>query len=229
MGISADQGRDPVALGRPSIAPVSGSLTERRKPCLCLFGTASACARRPFVKGACRWRPRRLCSLRPSEYIVEVTAMFEVKSRGPAVEPEDLGRMFLERASAGDVEGVVALYEPEAVLESPPGRVAIGVAAMRLVYQVLLADKPQFSGDVRPALQYEDLALTSTRFQGGATAEVARRQDDGTWLWIVDQPNIVGERSCTVTANGAARATTRAVGRCLFGMHPQPSLAKNVP
>jgi hypothetical protein len=30
--------------------------------------------------------------------------------------PEDLSDLFLQRASAGDVEAVVALYEPEAVL-----------------------------------------------------------------------------------------------------------------
>lgn len=109
-----------------------------------------------------------------------------------AAEREGLGRLFLERASAGDVEGVVALYEPEAVLESPPGKMSAGVAAIRRVHQALLADRPQFSGDVRPALHYGDLALTSTRFQGGATVEIARRQDDGTWLWIADQPNAVG-------------------------------------
>ena len=100
--------------------------------------------------------------------------------------------MFLDRASAGDVDGVVALYEPTAVLESPPAQTSTGSAAIRQVYEALLADRPKFSGDVRPALRHGDLALTSTRFQGGATAEVARRQSDGTWLWIVDQPNVVG-------------------------------------
>ncbi len=46
--------------------------------------------------------------------------------------------------------------------------------------------------DVRPALRRGDLALTSTRFSGGATAEIARRQSDGTWLWVADQPNVTG-------------------------------------
>lgn len=124
--------------------------------------------------------------------------------RERATEPEDLGRMFLERASAGDVDGVVALYEPTAVLESPVGKASTGIAAIRKVYEALLADKPQFSGDVRPALHNGDLALTSTRFQGGATAEIARRQDDGTWLWIIDQPNVVGSR-CHAASHPAAR------------------------
>jgi hypothetical protein len=44
----------------------------------------------------------------------------------------------------------------------------------------------------QPALRFGDLALTSTRFAGGATAEVARRQPDGSWLWVIDQPRVVG-------------------------------------
>src|SRR6266508_1862951 len=36
--------------------------------------------------------------------------------RVPAVEPEDLERRFVERVNAGDVEGLVALYEPDAVM-----------------------------------------------------------------------------------------------------------------
>jgi ketosteroid isomerase-like protein len=115
-----------------------------------------------------------------------------VNDHGAAAEPQDLGRLFLQRASAGDVDGVVALYEPGAVLASPPGGLAAGRAAIRQVYEALLAARPRFSGDVRPALRHGDLALTSTRFPGGATAEIARRQPDGSWLWITDQPNVAG-------------------------------------
>jgi ketosteroid isomerase-like protein len=43
-----------------------------------------------------------------------------------ALRPEDLDRLFLERANAGDVDGVVDLYEPGAVLVVPPGRLAVG-------------------------------------------------------------------------------------------------------
>lgn len=123
---------------------------------------------------------------------MEETAASNVSDLKAAAEPEDLGRLFLERGSAGDVDGVIELCEPQAVLESPPGNLSTGLAAIRRVYQALLTEEPQTSGDVRPALHHGDLALTSTRFPGGATAEIARRQEDGTWLWIADQPNIVG-------------------------------------
>lgn len=103
-----------------------------------------------------------------------------------------MGRLFLERANEGDVDGVVALYEPDAVLASPDGTSARGTAAIRSFYERVLADRPTFVGDVQPALRVGDLALTSTRFRGGATAEVARREPDGHWLWLADQPNVVG-------------------------------------
>lgn len=41
----------------------------------------------------------------------------------PAHEPEDLGRFFVHRANAGDVAGLVALYEPDAVLATTGGEV----------------------------------------------------------------------------------------------------------
>ena len=105
--------------------------------------------------------------------------------------PEDLGRLFMKRGNAGDVDGLVALYEPDAILAFPSGKITVGGEEIRRVYAELLATKPKFQGEVQPALRNGDFALTSTRFSGGATAEVAHRQSDGTWLWIIDQPNVL--------------------------------------
>lgn len=108
----------------------------------------------------------------------------------PALEPEDLARFFVERANNGDVEGLVALYETSAVLALRNGETAIGSRAIRDFYTGLLAGKPQFVPGIQaPALRNGDIALTSSRLgNGGVTAEIARRQPDGTWLWTVDQP-----------------------------------------
>ncbi|MDA4130343.1 MAG: nuclear transport factor 2 family protein [Thaumarchaeota archaeon] len=112
--------------------------------------------------------------------------------REPARQPEDLDRFFLERANAGDLEGVVALYEPAAVLSYPPDQLTVGHENIRRVYAPLLAAKIKFQGEVRPAIRNGDLALTSTSLPGNnATVEVARRQSDGTWLWAIDQPKVL--------------------------------------
>jgi hypothetical protein len=39
----------------------------------------------------------------------------------PAAEPEDLERLYVERVNAGDVEGLVALFEPDAVIAFASG------------------------------------------------------------------------------------------------------------
>ena len=109
-----------------------------------------------------------------------------------AAQPEDLGRFFVQRANAGDLEGLVALYESDAVLAVPGGAPASGADAIRLALRRFLDGRPTVSGESQPALRFGDLALTSTRFNGGATAEVARRQPDGTWLWVIDQPRVLG-------------------------------------
>jgi ketosteroid isomerase-like protein len=95
------------------------------------------------------------------------------QSAPTAVEPEDLDRMFLERANAGDVDGVVALNEPNAVLAFPPGQLAAGPEQIRAVYMSLLAIRPTLVGTIRPAVRNGDLAITSTVRPGNATVEVA--------------------------------------------------------
>jgi hypothetical protein len=40
-------------------------------------------------------------------------------ARRRAFDADDLGRFFIEPANAGDVDGVVALYEPTAAVASP--------------------------------------------------------------------------------------------------------------
>ena len=38
-----------------------------------------------------------------------------------AASPEDLTRLFVDRANAGDADGLADLYEPDAVMAYPPG------------------------------------------------------------------------------------------------------------
>ena len=108
--------------------------------------------------------------------------------RAPAQAPEDLARLFNERANAGDVDGLVALYEPDAVL-AVGAVVATGREAIRGFYADLLARRSDFPmPDNPPAIRNGDVALTCARLPNGVISmEVARAQSDGTWLWAIDQ------------------------------------------
>ena len=112
-----------------------------------------------------------------------------------ATQPEDLTRLFVERANAGDAEGLAALYEPDAVVAFPPGSVTVGREAIQALYEQMLADVPAFTPE-EPlrTLRSGDLALTATRAAdaAGARAQVARRQPDGTWLRVLDRPDFSG-------------------------------------
>ena len=111
----------------------------------------------------------------------------------PPGRPEELSDFFLQRANAGDVEGVVALYEPDAVLAFPPGQLAAGHEQIRAAYAEFLASKPVLaSAGQRPPIVCDDIALTSTLLPGGGTTvKIARRQPDGTWRWVIDQPSVL--------------------------------------
>ncbi len=110
-----------------------------------------------------------------------------------AQRPEDITRLFVERANAGDAAGIAALYEEEAVMAYPPGQFSVGRAAIYALWQSVLDHRPHFElEDPLPTLVSGDIALTSTvaKDDAGARAQVVRRQPDGTWLRLLDQPEL---------------------------------------
>jgi ketosteroid isomerase-like protein len=114
------------------------------------------------------------------------------KQRPLAYDPQDLERLLVSRENAGDVDGMTALYEPQAVLDSGDGQPICGRERIREFYSELVTAGRKFEmGEQRPAMVSGELALTSTLLPDGTvTAEVARRQNDGTWLWVIDRFSI---------------------------------------
>ena len=112
--------------------------------------------------------------------------------QSPILDPQQLEPLLIARAHAGDVDGMAALFEPDAVLAIGGGKVARGTAQIRQFYADLLASGFVFhAGEQYPAIFNGDLALTSSRYPSGTfSSEVARRQKDGTWLWAIDCPTI---------------------------------------
>jgi ketosteroid isomerase-like protein len=114
-----------------------------------------------------------------------------VTGRERAQQPEDLARLFVQRALERDADGLTDLYEPDAVLAYPPGQQTVGRDAIHAVFSAMLAAAPPFKvEEPLPTLRFGDLALTSTRPADGTggRVQVARRQPDGSWLRIIDRP-----------------------------------------
>ena len=115
--------------------------------------------------------------------------------------PEELCSQFTQRFSTGDIDALVALYEPDAVLLPQPGHVARGRAGIRESLAAFLAMRGTFRMSPPKvihadglALLYADWTLEAKAPDGspislaGQTTDVARQQLDGRWLYAIDSP-----------------------------------------
>jgi uncharacterized protein (TIGR02246 family) len=119
----------------------------------------------------------------------------------PLHRPDDFHRVFGEAFNAGDADALLALYAPDASLVPQPGQVVSGTAALRAALAGFLALRGQMTLETRAVVVAGDLAqthgqwtLTGTGPDGsalqmaGRSAEVLRRQPDGTWRCVIDNP-----------------------------------------
>jgi ketosteroid isomerase-like protein len=60
----------------------------------------------------------------------------------PARSPDALDRLFAEALNGGNLDALVALYEPNANLMPEPGKVVVGTEAIRKALRAILAAKP---------------------------------------------------------------------------------------
>jgi ketosteroid isomerase-like protein len=115
--------------------------------------------------------------------------------------PEEMVRLWEEHFVAGDLDALVALYEPDATLVAQPGEVVTGTEAIREDLSGLLAMRPTFSLEGRKVLQTSDIALSFADWtlagtspdgepieMAGHTSNVLRRQPDGTRRFVIDNP-----------------------------------------
>jgi ketosteroid isomerase-like protein len=114
--------------------------------------------------------------------------------------PEDVHRLWTEYFVAGDLDGLLSLYEPDATFAAQTGASVTGRMAIREVLAAFIAVRRNFEIEIGRALQSGDLALlvSSWRLEGerrgepyessGRTADVVRRQPDGSWLYVIDSP-----------------------------------------
>ena len=115
--------------------------------------------------------------------------------------PGDLIPALAAAYNEGRIESVLKLYEPDAVMVDKDGAEHRGRAALAEQFEGLLALKGTMTGKIRYELVHGDIALLSNEWRiqtkdekgaplvvSGRSAEVARRQADGRWLYIIDHP-----------------------------------------
>ena len=121
-----------------------------------------------------------------------------------AQSPKELHEMFGKAMNARDVDALMALYEPEAALV-PPGSASSealrGADERRGLISSFTAMNPTMTVESTESIQVGDLALISGAWSmtaegpdgpvnmAGTSADVARRQSDGSWLFVIDYPN----------------------------------------
>jgi len=124
----------------------------------------------------------------------------------------------IEAIEKGDLEAAVALYEPNASFVVPPGEVVSGHSAIREVLSGFMAAMAGGKIEAVTVAVSGDGTVAVTRTKGSSTAvgpdgepvtmpfhsiEVVRKQPDGTWRFIIDDP--AGEGSRVVPVNWQAQ------------------------
>jgi hypothetical protein len=73
-------------------------------------------------------------------------------SREPARDPQDLERLLIARQWVADIDGMAALFEPHAVLDSGEGQLALGREAIRALFADITATGRKFASGTQSPL-----------------------------------------------------------------------------
>lgn len=122
-----------------------------------------------------------------------------------------LEELFEDAFTARDADAVAALFEDDAVLVAPNGDLLRGRRAIAGLAEELWTAEMAYLSEVTQVLEAGDIAVVGVRWSisdrdravddSGEGVDVARRQPDGTWRYVV---------SVTGAASGAAAPRTSA-------------------
>ncbi len=118
-----------------------------------------------------------------------------------ATTPQEVQVQWAKAFNSADLDGLMALYAPDACLVPQPGQPIQGHDAIRDALQNFLALGAKIEIDADYVLECNDTALLrgSWHLTGkdpdgqpldmrGRSSEVVRRQPGGGWVYIIDHP-----------------------------------------
>lgn len=115
--------------------------------------------------------------------------------------PQAMLNELIERFNTGDIDGVLTHYEPDAISIDKSGNTFTGEKNLRNAFEIFFAMKAQLTlinvktivaGDI--GCNYSKWKITGKRPGGeilrieGAAVDVVRRQVDGSWKIVIDNP-----------------------------------------
>ena len=127
----------------------------------------------------------------------------------PAYEPEQCDLLLFKYLETGELDAAVELYESDARFVVSADKVVIGQAAIREHLQEFIETYTPGELDSVTVVSSADGSIAFTRAKGTSTiidadknpvttefhtVEVVRRQPDGTWRIIIDDPSGEGLR-----------------------------------
>jgi ketosteroid isomerase-like protein len=120
----------------------------------------------------------------------------------PAKTPEEICVLFKQYMAAGDIESLLTIYDPNAVFLNQSREILKGKEGIRRALAPHAAAKALFDFNIKQVIQSGDIALMHTEWTKSGpeemsvyAIEVARRQPDGSWCWLIGDPYTVGRES----------------------------------
>jgi uncharacterized protein (TIGR02246 family) len=132
---------------------------------------------------------------------METAAVVESVDRLSTDTPERVLEAIVDGINSGELESLLPLYESEAAFATRPGSLAHGAAGVREALAGFIAMEGNLDLEVTRVLVVDDLALVIGVWSFDGTgpdgepvrlearnADVLRRQPDGSWRFVIDNP-----------------------------------------